>query len=200
MAALRSSDGAILDPDDRLADVADDREQLAACLASDEPETGRGLGLRGDGTSASSNSGSPSPDFLQRERYIRPPPALPASAAAQRKDMIEVTGQELVGADLLHVRRGSEPALNRLSPVPGQTLPTAVHQSTPHHDYAKVSFSFHLALFIYPSPFTRIIQSTLMQSNFMTSTSDHRQSDINFFAGFDFPIHSIELIESTLMS
>ena len=30
--ALRSSDGAILDADDRLADVADDREQLTACV------------------------------------------------------------------------------------------------------------------------------------------------------------------------
>lgn len=120
VAALRSSDGAILDPDDRLADVVDDREQLAACLSNglDEPSMvplvlGPRIGLmnvRGDGTSASSNSGSPSPtDFgLHHQHY-----------GSSRKD-IEVTGQEATTGlmvDHLHlqVRRGSEPALNRIS-------------------------------------------------------------------------------------
>jgi len=104
--ALRSSDGAILDPDDRLMDVVDDREQLVACLSDTEchPANGLriGIGLRGDGTSASSNSGSPSPDFLHR---------------TSRKD-IEVTGEFADTGDLLQVRRGSEPALNHLNPAP----------------------------------------------------------------------------------
>ena len=106
MGALRSSDGAILDPDDRLMDVVDDREQLVACLSDTEchPANGLriGIGLRGDGTSASSNSGSPSPDFLHR---------------TSRKD-IEVTGEFADTGDLLQVRRGSEPALNHLNPAP----------------------------------------------------------------------------------
>lgn len=110
--ALRSSDGAILDPDDRLVDVVDDREQLVACLNGNESHstailigTRSGFGPRGDGTSASSNSESPSPDFLN---------------CPSRKH-IEVTGEEAVSAELLHVRRGSEPALNRISPGPNST-------------------------------------------------------------------------------
>jgi len=111
--ALRSSDGAILDPDDRLMDVVDDREQLVACLSDAEchpaSELRIGLGLRGDGTSASSNSGSPSPDFLHR---------------TSRKD-IEVTGEFADSGDLLQVRRGSEPALNHLNPAahPNENIP-----------------------------------------------------------------------------
>lgn len=141
MAALRSSDGAILDPDDRLADVVDDREQLAVCLNDDDvlgaDRRSMGLNLRGDGTSASSNSGSPSPDFLHRERYIRPPPPPPPSAAGQQRKDIEVTGQE--PADLLlQVRRGSEPALNRLSPASSANqAPT--NQSNVHHQDYKVT-------------------------------------------------------------
>ena len=123
VAALRSSDGAILDPDDRLADVVDDREQLAACLSGEEEPSAVGprigLNLRGDGTSASSNSGSPSPDFLHHHNSHYGSSS--SSNHPARKD-IEVTGQETAGlmVDHLHlqVRRGSEPALNRISPGP----------------------------------------------------------------------------------
>lgn len=148
--ALRSSDGAILDPDDRLADVVDDREQLAACLAGEMdpassmggPGARLGMNLRGDGTSASSNSGSPSPDFLHHH-YNMPP----HHHQQQRKD-IEVTGQEAgVTADHLHlqVRRGSEPALNRISPGPhsGTSNSNSVghHLPEPSREY-KVKHSF----------------------------------------------------------
>ncbi|XP_046455469.1 partitioning defective 3 homolog isoform X7 [Daphnia pulex] len=161
VAALRSSDGAILDPDDRLADVVDDREQLAACLSNgggggggsgselDEPSLGVPLvlgpriglmNLRGDGTSASSNSGSPSPtDFgLHHHGYG----VVGSSHPASRKD-IEVTGQEAATGlmvDHLHlqVRRGSEPALNRISPdapstAPNTTGSSSSSASTGHH-------------------------------------------------------------------
>lgn len=130
--ALRSSDGAILDPDDRLADVVDDREQLAACLAGETDISSNGarlgLNLRGDGTSASSNSGSPSPDFLHHHYN------LPHHHQA-RKD-IEVTGQEAGAMDLhLQVRRGSEPALNRISPGPHNNNNAVHHLAEPPREY-----------------------------------------------------------------
>lgn len=140
MAALRSSDGAILDPDDRLVDVVDDREQLAACLSGgggssgselDEPSVGPriGLNLRGDGTSASSNSGSPSPDFLHHHYGSS---GVGGGGHPSRKD-IEVTGQEAAVVDHLHlqVRRGSEPALNRISPSPHSTSSLGHHIEPP---------------------------------------------------------------------
>lgn len=153
MAALRSSDGAILDPDDRLADVVDDREQLAACLSNggsgselDEASLGVPLvlgpriglmNLRGDGTSASSNSGSPSPtDFgLHHQHYGG------SHHPSSRKD-IEVTGQEAATGlmvDHLHlqVRRGSEPALNRISPD-GPTITNGPASAAGQHHQADV--------------------------------------------------------------
>lgn len=54
------SDGGILDPDDRLNDVADDREQIIATFEDGEPPVHHG----GDGASGSS-VGSPSPDMFQ---------------------------------------------------------------------------------------------------------------------------------------
>ncbi|KZS11714.1 Partitioning defective 3-like protein [Daphnia magna] len=153
VAALRSSDGAILDPDDRLADVVDDREQLAACLSNggsgselDEASLGVPLvlgpriglmNLRGDGTSASSNSGSPSPtDFgLHHQHYGG------SHHPSSRKD-IEVTGQEAATGlmvDHLHlqVRRGSEPALNRISPD-GPTITNGPASAAGQHHQADV--------------------------------------------------------------
>ena len=159
VAALRSSDGAILDPDDRLADVVDDREQLAACLSNggggggsgselDEPSLGVPLvlgpriglmNLRGDGTSASSNSGSPSPtDFGLHHHHGYG--VVGSSHPASRKD-IEVTGQEAATGlmvDHLHlqVRRGSEPALNRISPDgPAQNNPGSSSTNSHHHHH-----------------------------------------------------------------
>ena len=120
--ALRSSDGAILDPDDRLADVVDDREQLAACLSSTnggssgselEFEPRIGFNLRGDGTSASSNS--PSPDFMHHYATSNANAANNGSGGHPLRKDVEVTGQE---SSTLQVRRGSEPALNRISPNP----------------------------------------------------------------------------------
>ena len=133
-----------MDPDDRLVDVVDDREQLVACLTGTEVDSGAaaaaasaaaaalllsgprmGLGLRGDGTSASSNSGSPSPDFMHR---------------ASRKD-IEVTGEEAAASDLLQVRRGSEPALNRISPGPNSNLHP--RECNPREYKVRLSVVFH---------------------------------------------------------
>ncbi|XP_046678766.1 partitioning defective 3 homolog isoform X4 [Homalodisca vitripennis] len=95
------SDGGILDPDDRLQDVADDREQIIANFEDGEPPVHHG----GDGASGSS-VGTPSPDIFQGpDKY--------------RTD-IEVTNEQIAsGAAPLQVRRGSEPALNQLLPSTG---------------------------------------------------------------------------------
>ncbi|XP_035709435.1 partitioning defective 3 homolog isoform X3 [Folsomia candida] len=116
------SDGGILDLDDRLTDVADDREQIMAIFEEDTDGTLPSLRHNaGDGTSASS-VGTNSPDIFQGTEHKFQPFA--------RTD-IEITGEELnngmmsggppgslnSGGVALQVRRGSEPALNRMSPV-----------------------------------------------------------------------------------
>lgn len=60
---LKQLDGGILDPDDRLNDVADDREQIIALY--EEQTHQLHLHGGGDGTSASSDSENPSPDIFQ---------------------------------------------------------------------------------------------------------------------------------------
>ncbi|XP_045604330.1 partitioning defective 3 homolog isoform X4 [Procambarus clarkii] len=107
---LKQLDGGILDPDDRLNDVADDREQIIA-LYEEQVHHHHG----GDGTSASSDSENPSPDIFQDIEHKFSP--------FTRND-IEITGEELSATPPpLHVRRGSEPALNRLSPIPPASAP-----------------------------------------------------------------------------
>lgn len=59
---LKQLDGGILDPDDRLNDVADDREQIIAIY---DEQTHHHHHHGGDGTSASSDSENPSPDIFQ---------------------------------------------------------------------------------------------------------------------------------------
>ncbi|XP_052131025.1 partitioning defective 3 homolog isoform X2 [Frankliniella occidentalis] len=110
--AVSSAEGGLLDPDDRLADVADDRETLTATFeeaGSDHP----GQHTGGDGASGSS-VGTGSPDiFHGTERY----------GACGRTD-IEVTGEQMAGGGLqLQVRRGSEPALNQLPEGLGDRAP-----------------------------------------------------------------------------
>ncbi|XP_065352017.1 partitioning defective 3 homolog isoform X10 [Cloeon dipterum] len=119
------SDGGILDPDDRLLDVVDDREQIIANYEDDETaQHGRHIagapphvGDRGDGASAggssvgSSSAGGNSPDIFIS--HLHPP--------CGQTD-IEVTGEEQAGLTPLQVRRGSEPALNHLP----ATAPTVV--------------------------------------------------------------------------
>lgn len=99
------SDGGILDPDDRLGDVADDREQIIAIFEEDRwplpPDNA------GDGTSSSS-VGTGSPDIFGRAE----------DASREPSNCVEVEiGHRLpLGVASLQVRRGSEPALNRLLP------------------------------------------------------------------------------------
>ncbi|XP_067648804.1 partitioning defective 3 homolog isoform X3 [Haliotis asinina] len=106
------SGGGILDPDDQLNDVVDDREQLIA----DFEEQGR-PGLHhngGDGASASS-TGTASPDIFQTgdlSNAIHRP--FPISLQNGKTDVI-VTPRDLSLGTSLIVRRGSEPALNLLT-------------------------------------------------------------------------------------
>ncbi|KAK5645359.1 hypothetical protein RI129_006659 [Pyrocoelia pectoralis] len=102
---LQSQGGGILDPDDRLSDVADDREQI---LASFEDGDGGHHHGGGDGASGSSSIGTGSPDIFHDGEHKYVP-------SYSRTD-IEVTGEQIASGitGVLHVRRGSEPALNQL--------------------------------------------------------------------------------------
>nr|XP_022910657.1 partitioning defective 3 homolog isoform X2 [Onthophagus taurus] len=100
---LQSQGGGILDPDDRLSDVVDDREQILASF-----EDGDGAHHHGGGDGASGSSvGTGSPDIFHDGDHKYPP--------YPRTD-IEVTGEQIAsgGNGALQVRRGSEPALNQL--------------------------------------------------------------------------------------
>ncbi|GFU55324.1 partitioning defective 3 homolog [Nephila pilipes] len=109
------SDGGILDPDDKLNDVADDREQITAVF--DEEISSYLMHNGGDGTSASS-VGTESPDIFQNGDAI----SIPLSKSSYDGSDAEIRDEKLISGLLpLHVRRGSEPALNRLSP---SLLPT----------------------------------------------------------------------------
>lgn len=108
---LQSQGGGILDLDDRLSDVVDDREQI---LANFEDGDGTHHG-GGDGASGSS-VGTGSPDIFNDGEHKYGP-------NYPRTD-IEVTGEQIAsgGSGALQVRRGSEPALNQLPigpPIPG---------------------------------------------------------------------------------
>lgn len=86
--SLKAKEGGILDPDDRLVDVCDDREQLIAYYDEE------GIPQCGDGMSASSDESETSGSYGKTD--------------------VDVSSGE-GGAPLqLQVRRGSEPALNRL--------------------------------------------------------------------------------------
>ncbi|CAH1156234.1 unnamed protein product [Phaedon cochleariae] len=102
---LQSQGGGILDADDRVTDVADDREQILASF-----EDGDGAHLHGGGDGASGSSvGTGSPDIFHDGDHKYGP-------SYPRTD-IEVTGEQIAsGVPLLQVRRGSEPSLNQLTP------------------------------------------------------------------------------------
>ncbi|XP_077591598.1 partitioning defective 3 homolog isoform X1 [Stigmatopora nigra] len=95
---LEHGDGGILDLDDVLSDVADDKDRLVAVYEEQDPHNG------GDGTSASS-TGTQSPEPFAGE--------LSSSAFQpyQPNSEIEVTPSALRSNMPLHVRRSSDPSL-----------------------------------------------------------------------------------------
>ncbi|XP_076327498.1 partitioning defective 3 homolog isoform X3 [Tachypleus tridentatus] len=101
-----SCDGGILDPDDQLNDVADDREQIIAVY--EEQGSLFPPHNEGDGTSASS-VGTESPDIFRGSEQAKEP--FPENDVEITADCISN------GLTALHVRRGSESALNCLSSI-----------------------------------------------------------------------------------
>uniref|UniRef100_A0A8B9L1S0 Par-3 family cell polarity regulator n=1 Tax=Astyanax mexicanus TaxID=7994 RepID=A0A8B9L1S0_ASTMX len=99
---LEHGDGGILDLDDVLCDVADDKDRLVAVYEEQDPHHG------GDGTSASS-TGSQSPDVFSRRELSSSSPS--AFQPYHNSSEIEVTPSALRTNMPLHVRRSSDPAL-----------------------------------------------------------------------------------------
>ncbi|XP_044618194.1 partitioning defective 3 homolog isoform X17 [Equus asinus] len=102
---LEHGDGGILDLDDILCDVADDKDRLVAVFDEQDPHHG------GDGTSASS-TGTQSPEIFGSELGTNSVSAFQPYQAASE---IEVTPSVLRANMPLHVRRSSDPALVGLS-------------------------------------------------------------------------------------
>ncbi|XP_065809708.1 par-3 family cell polarity regulator alpha, b isoform X3 [Labrus bergylta] len=99
---LEHGDGGILDLDDVLCDVADDKDRLIAVYEEQEPHHG------GDGTSASS-TGTQSPDLFAAD--LSAGSGASAFQPYQTASEIEVTPSALRTNMPLHVRRSSDPAL-----------------------------------------------------------------------------------------
>ncbi|XP_047225351.1 par-3 family cell polarity regulator alpha, b isoform X7 [Girardinichthys multiradiatus] len=99
---LEHGDGGILDLDDVLCDVADDKDRLIAIYDEQEPHHG------GDGTSASS-TGTQSPDLFATD--LGAGSVTSAFQPYQNASEIEVTPSALRTNMPLHVRRSSDPAL-----------------------------------------------------------------------------------------
>ncbi|XP_029093105.1 partitioning defective 3 homolog isoform X15 [Monodon monoceros] len=102
---LEHGDGGILDLDDILCDVADDKDRLVAVFDEQDPHHG------GDGTSASS-TGTQSPEMFGSELGTN---SVSAFQPYQATSEIEVTPSVLRANMPLHVRRSSDPALIGLS-------------------------------------------------------------------------------------
>ncbi|KAM4606360.1 partitioning defective 3 homolog [Polymixia lowei] len=100
---LEHGDGGILDLDDVLCDVADDKDRLVAVYEEQDPHNG------GDGTSASS-TGTQSPEPFASELTSSNPVAS-AFQPYQNSSEIEVTPSALRSNMPLHVRRSSDPSL-----------------------------------------------------------------------------------------
>ncbi|XP_072944374.1 uncharacterized protein baz isoform X3 [Epargyreus clarus] len=103
--ALRASSGGILDPDDRVRDVADDRETLTAECTNQAPQP---RAAQADGASGSS-AGTASPDMFRGGGGVGGSLRVPNTDSC-----VEVGAADLEdGANGLQVRRGSEPTLHQ---------------------------------------------------------------------------------------
>ncbi|CAL8293354.1 unnamed protein product [Lota lota] len=100
---LEHGDGGILDLDDVLCDVADDKDRLVAIYEEQDPHNG------GDGTSASS-TGTQSPEPFPTDLSSTNGSYQPYQPASE----IEVTPSALLSSMPLHVRRSSDPSLAAL--------------------------------------------------------------------------------------
>uniref|UniRef100_A0A3P8VWA3 Par-3 family cell polarity regulator n=1 Tax=Cynoglossus semilaevis TaxID=244447 RepID=A0A3P8VWA3_CYNSE len=102
---LEHGDGGILDLDDMLRDVVDDKDRLVAVYEEQDPHNG------GDGTSASS-TGTQSP-----EPFVGDLSSVSSFQPYQSSSEIEVTPSTLRSNMPLHVRPSSDPSLAAEVPV-----------------------------------------------------------------------------------
>lgn len=98
-----SSEGGILDPNDRLKDVVDDKEHIIAIFEEEQADS-MPQHSGGDGTSASSMSAS-SPEMFHEDCLIYEKVFEPLRCSAV------ITAQDFDLGTSLTVRRGSEPVL-----------------------------------------------------------------------------------------
>lgn len=127
---LQSQSGGILDPDDRVCDVADDREIISAGFDDSGPDPGVPQG-GGDGASGSS-VGTGSPDLFygpNDTKYDTP------DATDVNTNQIEVTStNQTAGVLGLQVRRSSDPSLHQNAETP-HTIQNS--QPKPYNDATK---------------------------------------------------------------
>ncbi|XP_067342139.1 partitioning defective 3 homolog isoform X3 [Channa argus] len=118
---LEHGDGGILDLDDMLCDVVDDKDRLVAVYEEQDPHNG------GDGTSASSTgtqSPEPFPIEMTSTSAFQPYPT---------SGEIEVTPSTLLSNMPLHVRRSSDPSLAGLSSGEVSDGPEEPSRKNPSH-------------------------------------------------------------------
>ncbi|GAB1601107.1 partitioning defective 3 homolog isoform X1 [Argonauta hians] len=124
-----STDEGILDPDDFLNDVVDDREQLIAIY--DESHLNHVFN-NGDGASASS-VGTSSPDIFQNNNGLSNSNNEDFQASGQTDNGVIVTLEDVLSGPTLHVRRGSEPALANLGEDEASTSFVTQPEASPRH-------------------------------------------------------------------
>ncbi|XP_045062710.1 partitioning defective 3 homolog isoform X1 [Coregonus clupeaformis] len=132
---LEHGDGGILDLDDTLCDVADDKDRLVAVYEEQDPHHG------GDGTSASS-TGTQSPDPFTAVAELNSS-NMSAFQPYQTSSEIEVTPSALRSNMPLHVRRSSDPTLAGLPLGDPQTAPEEPSRKNPTRWSTTAGFRKH---------------------------------------------------------
>ncbi|XP_058489697.1 partitioning defective 3 homolog isoform X3 [Solea solea] len=128
---LEHGDGGILDLDDMLCDVVDDKDRLIAVYEEQDPHNG------GDGTSASS-TGTQSP-----EPFVGDMSSVSGFQPYQASSEIEVTPSALRSSMPLHVRPSSDPSLVDLPPGEVPVGPEEPSRKNPARWSTTVGFHKH---------------------------------------------------------
>ncbi|XP_012524846.1 partitioning defective 3 homolog [Monomorium pharaonis] len=121
--------GGLLDPDDRLCDVADDREQIVAHFASSDPASHVG----GDGASS---VGTNSPDFFHRDGKEDNRQVYPIDIHSSVSSSIKRESAKRLSMHALSTR---EPSLTTYS---AQSLPRESRRREPLGQDSKASYEF----------------------------------------------------------
>lgn len=118
---LQSQSGGILDSDDRVSDVADDREIIIASFDDSGPDPGVAQG-GGDGASGSS-VGTGSPDIFRGPNDVKYNGDDANDATTPHIEVTETSPANSSGLGLM-VRRSSDPSLHQISEDFEQNHPT----------------------------------------------------------------------------